>query len=233
MWGKRSMAETWVDILVPMLGRAWAIDRLVDDVIATYEPGYRYHLWFIVSESDTEVLEAAHNSGEDFVVVRHAPGPGDYARKINAAFSGTDADWVLLGASDIHLHDGWAKNAIEMGDAYGVGVVGTNDLGNPTVLRGLHSTHPLVRRSYIDERGGGWDGPGVVYHEGYEHQYVDTELVTAAQARGQWVFCHESKVEHMHPYWHKAEMDSTYEIALARGAHDARLFRARSRAVAR
>lgn len=217
-----------VDVLVPMLGRAWAVEPLVDSVTQTQEEGVDLAVVFIASESDEEVVDTLHRSGEDFIVLPGEPEPGDYARKINVGYDATEGEWMLLGASDIRFHPGWAGYAIAMGDEYQAGVVGTNDLGNPTVKVGLHSTHPLVRRTYIQEQGGGWDGPGVVYHEGYFHQYVDTELVTAAQARGQWAFCHDAQVEHLHPFWGKGKRDATYARGLAASAADARLFRSRA-----
>jgi len=221
-----------VDILIPMLGRATAIERLVGDVMSSYDREIDYRLLFLASESDRAVVNELHHSGEEFVVLPDEPQPGDYARKINTGFDVTDAEWLLLGASDIHLHEGWASAALEVGDMMEVGVVGTNDLGNPTVMKGGHSTHAVVRRDYIERFGGGWDGPGVVYHEGYAHQYCDTELVTCAQARGQWAFAHDSKVEHLHPYWRKGQMDDTYKRGLATSREDAALFQERSRALA-
>ena len=218
-----------VDILIPMLGRPEQIEPLSLSVLKTQEDGLTYNLVFIASESDTEVVDTLHRSGEDFIVLPGEPEPGDYARKINTGYDATEGEWLLLGASDLRFYPGWASSAIDLGDEYDAGVVGTNDLGNPTVKQGLHSTHPLVRRSYIEQWGGGWDGPGIVYHEGYTHQYVDTELVTAAQARGRWVFCHDSWVEHLHPLWKKGEMDDTYRRGQRGSTQDARRFRERSR----
>lgn len=216
-------------MIIPMLGRAESVEPLLDSLLKE-EPDIRIEPVFVVSPEDHEVREAADATGFNFIVMGEACQPGDFARKTNAAFEVTEGEWVFLGASDLRFHPGWAREAIVAGgDEFGV--VGTDDMGNPTVMRGLHSTHSLVRRSYIDEFGGGWDGPGVVYHEGYFHQYVDTELVTAAQARGRWVFAHRSKVEHLHPFWKKGEMDSTYKRALQHpeGRRDAMLFRQRSR----
>jgi hypothetical protein len=63
-----------------------------------------------------------------------------------------------------------------------------------------------------------------VVHEGYSHQWVDTELVETAMARGQWAFAKDSHVEHLHPFWHKGEMDATYEKALSTTRFDHRLY---------
>ena len=106
------------------------------------------------------------------------------------------------------------------------GVIGTNDLGNATVMRGLHSTHPFVRRSYVEERGT-IDEPGKCVHEGYSHQWVDTELIDTAKRRGQWAFAKHSHVEHMHPFWKKGTMDATYEQALSTSKEDYALYQER------
>jgi hypothetical protein len=67
----------------------------------------------------------------------------------------------------------------------------------------------LIRRSYIDEVGASWDGPGIVCHE-YGHQFVDDEIVAAARQRGVWQMALGSIVEHLHPYWNKADDDDIY-----------------------
>jgi hypothetical protein len=102
-------------------------------------------------------------------------------------------------------------------------VIGTNDLGNPTVMAGKHSTHPLVARWYADEHGT-VDGPGRVVTEAYGHQWTDTELVQTAMSRGAWVFAADSHVRHAHPFWTKGPMDATYEKGMASSREDQRLF---------
>lgn len=214
-----------------MLGRPDSAERLAQNLVDVLSDQHTARITFIANESDEEVVRRLHYMPEDFIVLPGEPQPGDYARKINIGFEATSGDWVLLGASDIKLHECWDVCAVEIGEQYQAGVVGTNDMGNPTVQAGNHSTHPFVHRKYIEDWGGGWDGPGVVYHEGYFHQYVDTELVTVAQQRGMWVFAHGSNVEHLHPFWKKGEHDATYERGLGHSGRDAQLFRRRAAGV--
>lgn len=222
------LGPTSVDVIVPMLGRPHHVEAIVTSLIDSADPDVPFNLVFVVSKSDREVVAAVREAREEAVTVPWKPGPGDFAKKTNLAFrEATYSPWVLLGASDLRFHPGWARAAVKVGLEANAGVVGTDDMGNPTVRRGLHSTHPVVNREYIDTVGGGWDGPGVVYHEGYRHQWVDTELVTAARQRGRWAFAHDSKVEHLHFLWGKSERDSTYDKALADGAYDAALFKSR------
>lgn len=117
---------------------------------------------------------------------------------------------------------------MEVAEATGAGVIGTNDLGNPRVLAGRHSTHPLVSRRYANEMGT-LDGPGQVVAEVYDHQYCDDELVLTAQRRAEWAFAREAVVEHLHPFFGKAEMDATYDKAIAKTADDRATFMRRRR----
>jgi hypothetical protein len=175
-------------------------------------------------------------SGQDGrVVTRIVPweaGHADWAKKINAGFEETTEDFLLLGATDLRFHPGWDANALRVAKHTGAGVIGTNDLGNVTVMRGKHSTHPLVRRAYI-EQFGTVDEPGKVVHEGYQHQWVDTELVQTAMARGQWAFAKDSHVEHLHFMWRKSKRDATYDKALSTSREDHHYFSQRKRLIDR
>lgn len=165
-------------------------------------------------------------TGEDFIIVDWEPGPGDFACKHNLAFQHTQAPYVLLGADDLEFRPGWDERVIAVAASSRAGVIGTDDDANPLVKRGRHATHAVVSRDYIDTWGGTFlDGPGVVYHEGYQHQYVDTELVEAARQRGEWVFAHGAVVAHHHPIYDRSvPMDATYQKALADAHADKALY---------
>ena len=150
-----------------------------------------------------------------------------FACKVNAGFKKADTPWVFICGDDVKFHPGWLDKAQHVAEIQGVGVVGTNDLGNPRVMLGEHATHILIRRSYIDEQGASWDGPGVVCHEGYRHWYVDDEIVTVAKMRGEWAMALGSFVEHLHPIWEKGEQDATYELGQSFAKLDERHFKSR------
>lgn len=214
-----------IDVLVPVLGRPHHVTQMA----LTLDKGDG-ELLFLCSPEDGEGLEAAHATGARVVVMEWEAGPGDYARKINRGYALTSAPYVFQAATDLLFHPGWAEAALQVAERSGAGVVGTNDLANPMVMRGRHSTHSLVRRQYVEEEGGGWDGPGVLLHEGYDHQYVDNELVVAAMQRGRWAFARNSVVQHLHPvFGHGDRNDPTYVKAMRAGVEDGRLYRDRER----
>lgn len=220
-----------VAILVPVLGRPQALHPLVESVVSS--TSVPWHLYFLCSPGDEEaedvclVLEEQDDRITVWTVEWEA-GFADWARKINYGYEETDEPWLLLGATDLRFHPGWDHAAFAVAEETGAGVVGTNDLGNRTVMRGLHSTHPLVRRSYADEQGT-IDETGKVLHEGYAHQWVDTELVQTAMMRDEWAFAADSHVEHLHPFWRKSKNDATYDKALSTSREDHRYYSQRER----
>lgn len=195
-------------VLIPVLGRPHRIEPLLASIAeATPEP---HRILFLCSPGDEVVHAVIDTHGVDRLTIPDEPGPGDYARKINAGFRATTEPFVFLGADDLMFHAGWLSAAIRCVRA-GTGVVGTQDLANPRVLRGEHSTHSLVMRTYVDGFGT-IDEPGKILHEGYWHELVDDELVETAKHRGAWTFAAMSIVEHLHPMVGKAPTDAMYDM---------------------
>lgn len=210
-----------IDILVPVLGRPQNVKPLLESIAITE---CEHRVFFICSPSDKEQIKACRRSKAQTLVCEWEPGPGDFAKKINWAFPQTDAPWVFQAADDLNFHWGWDIFALRIAKQRSAGVIGTNDLGNPLVRRGGHSTHTLIRRSYIDEYGGTYDDTGLVFCELYDHQYCDNEFVQTAIRRGQWAFAKRSIVEHLHPHWGKSPSDATYEKATRATIADGQLY---------
>jgi hypothetical protein len=208
-------------VLVPMLGRAQTMAPLRDSLHDT-APGA--DLLWIVTDGDTEVLAGV--GSDDLVLVVPQRKRGDYAHKINRASSATDHRLLFLGGCDIRFHPGWI-DACRARLADGALVVGTNDLGNPATATGQLSTHTLVDRRYLDL--GTADEPGVLLHEGYWHEYVDTEFVATAKARGVYAHAPDAVVEHLHPRWGKAPTDPLYAQARKRMTLGRAIYRRRRR----
>jgi glycosyltransferase involved in cell wall biosynthesis len=212
-----------ISILIPVLGRpesaAPVSTSIHEHTVVEHE------IVFLVSRGDHKQLSACKATGERVILVEWEAGAGDYARKMNRGYQQTDSEFMLLAADDLRFHSGWDKEVLHVAQVTQAAVIGTNDMGNPEVVRKqLFSTHPLVRRSYIDEQGGSADGPGVLCHEGYDHNFVDRELWDVAESRQLTAFAADAKVEHLHPHWGKGKLDRTYKKGLAEFHDDQRLY---------
>lgn len=212
-----------ISILIPVLGRPGRAQLVVDSIRAS--SSREYEIVFLCSPDDGEQFHACCVTGEHTILVTWPCGSGDFARKINHGFHATSNEFILMAADDLHFHSGWDTALLRVAEQTGAGVIGSNDMGNPQVARKqAFATHPLIRRSYINELGGSADGPGYVLHEGYDHNFVDRELWDLAASRGQTAFALDARIEHLHPHWRKGQMDSTYEKGLAKFHDDQRLY---------
>lgn len=210
-------------VLVPVLGRPHRVAPLTESLRSTANAA----LLFLCSPGDDEQIASCKAVAWTCVVEWDA-GPGDYARKMNHGFKlGIEHGyrWVFLAADDLRFHEGWFDAARACNELTQACVVGTNDMGNATVMRGEHSTHSLVHASYAE--CGTIDDPAKLLHEGYDHNYVDTEFIATAMHRETFAFAADSRVEHLHPFWHKGRLDVTYKKGQARMQEDSRLFESR------
>lgn len=197
-----------LSILIPVLRRPQNIHPLVESIMGS--TGIPFNLLFIVSPGDHQEIAELDNQKLAYLIMGNTyENKGDYARKLNQGFRVVESDWYFLGADDLKFHPGWFDSAMETYNKTQACVIGTNDMGNPTVMQGQHSTHSLVLREYVLECGT-IDQPGRVLHEEYPHEFVDLEFVETAKWRGAWAFSQSSVVEHLHPNWGKSPMDELY-----------------------
>ncbi len=210
-----------LDILIPVLGRPQRVKSLFQNIVETTDVPYR--LLFLCSTEDREEIEAIEEVGAEFSTLRAPPANGQYAKKINLGYRQTANPWLALLADDVVFHPGWASTAMHVAQER-FSVVALNDMANSFVRNGMLATHALVRRTYVDEQGCSLDGPGVIYHEGYSHNFVDCELSVIARHRGLFIFARRAVVQHKHPIWGKAERDQTYEYGLRDFDKDRTLF---------
>lgn len=210
-----------VAILIPVLARPHRVAPLLANIrSATPEP---HRVLFIADVDDLDEIAALGEGGAEWITVDQ---PRNYAGKINAGYRATSEPLLFMGADDLNFHRDWYSRALAwMGD--GIDVVGTNDICNPRVMTGAHSTHTLVKRSYVKKRGT-IDEYDKVLHEGYAHEYTDDEFVQTAMKRGVYAHAFDSIVEHLHPLVKKAEDDSTYRLGRSRTRESRRLFQQRS-----
>jgi glycosyltransferase involved in cell wall biosynthesis len=216
-----------IDILVPVLGRPQNVSPTLETIAEATSLSYR--VIFIATEGDSEEIAALRKAKADFLVHPEEAGQGNFAKKINWAYSQTTAPWLFQAADDLKFHYGWDIHAMRCHERTNAGVIGTNDLGNKLVMRGGHSTHTFFSRKYISRYGGTYDDTGIVFCELYDHQFCDNEFVQTAIRRGEWIFSKRSIVEHLHPVWGKGEFDPTYDKAFRYTTEDNRLYMKRMR----
>ena len=213
-------------ILVPVLNRPRNARRLVNNIEHACVTPQR--LLFICSPDDKAEIAACKRTGADVTVVDWVPGPADWAKKLEWGRALTTEPYMLLAADDLNFHRCWDQRASQVLAQMEIGVLGTQDGGNPLVQKGMHSTHPIVSRAYINAFGT-IDQKHLMLHQGYDHQYCDNELCETAMARGYWHFARDVYIEHLHPAWGKAAWDHTYRKGYAKANADFQLFQRRRR----
>ncbi len=216
------IADYTIVVLIPVLGRPDQVGAVASSLLGS-ERGIPCRPYFLISPHDLENVAAVSEIGADHTVVTWGSGPGDYAKKMNLGVRLTTEPWIFLGARDLRFHENWAQLALRAAERSGKRVIGTNDMANPLVKRGKHSTHTLVARSYIEELGT-IDERGKIVHEGYSHNWTDNELIETAMFRGEFVPAPTSRVEHLHPIFRKGENDAIYDLGQADYKADRELF---------
>jgi hypothetical protein len=215
-----------ITIGIPVLGRPERAASIVESIASSVHMIDLRPL-FILSPGDRDEAAAVKATGAESITVRWKPGPGDFARKHNRGIreSASVSEWYFTGADDLVFHRGWAEHALAVAIQSDACVIGTNDLGNARTVRGEHSTHSLVHRDYLE--CGTIDEEGLIFHEGYDHQFCDDELVQTARYRRTFAHATLAIVEHMHPDWSKGQTDATYAKGKARFHEDRALYQAR------
>lgn len=238
-------------IAIPILRRAHRVRPVVESIVAATPypasvPGL--DVVFAVTPDDDAVIAAIEAASAEFPGYVHhylmvpwpADGRGDYARKINAVFRSTDREWMLMGADDLEFEPGWVEAAMSAAGRdcppdVVPGVIGTNDLGNPRVLAGVHSTHSIVNVDWMRTVGvaGTRHGAGrraQALCEEYWHEGVDDELVAWAQYHKAFVMALDSRVRHRHPNWDASvPTDAMYAQQRERMRFGRRILNARRR----
>lgn len=205
-------------VIVPVLGRPHNVAPLVESLRSSTDDA---RLVFVVDADDDLEIDAIEAAGADMIVNRGESKT--FATKANLGYGQTTEPWLLFVGDDVQFHPGWLDAALAAaGDRFHL--VATNDMRNAAVMAGMHATHPMMRRSWIDTHGASWDGPGTVAHEGYRHWYVDNEWTTVARRAGVFTYAPNARVEHQHPIWGDVYWDATYLLGQVHAEDDQRLF---------
>lgn len=217
-------------VVVPVLARPHRVIPFLEALTAATPE--RHRVLFVASPGDTAEVTALEAAGVE-ALDPHRPADwsyvlfeGNYAAKVNAGARFTDEPLIFTGADDLEFTPGWLPAAAAVMDATDAGVVGTQDECNPRVIAGEHATHFLVARWYVDHHGTA-DEPGLIFHEGYPHEYVDNELIATAKARRSYAFADASVVRHLHPMNGGAPLDRLYRAAPRRMVAGRRVYASR------
>jgi glycosyltransferase involved in cell wall biosynthesis len=203
-----------LDVVVPVLWRPDRIRRVAEAIgRSTVTP---HRLTFLADEDDDATLEELQAAGLPHLVAPPVPrwGRATYGSKVNLAYRELSAPFLAVLADDVEPANAWDRHALEVFDRHpDAGVVGTNDLHNLRSIVGVTATHPVIRRSYVEEHDGATvDGTGPVMSEEYRHNYVDGELVYVARSRGAFRAAPRAILRHVH-YQNGAPDDATYRVA--------------------
>lgn len=194
-----------VAIIVPTLGRPDSLAPLVASLRGATPAVYRLCLVVDPDDEATHTALASLSAAPEVFVVEAA---GTYPAKTNAGAKATTEPLLVPTADDVVFHPGWYEAALPHFER-GAQVVGTSDL-TPATRNGKHTTMPILTRSYLEDPGAAYGETGVVFHEGYHHNFVETELWQLACHRGVAAFESRAVIEHRHPSWGTAEVDDTY-----------------------
>lgn len=213
-----------IDVIIPTLWRSARLHDLVANIHDTTVN--RHQVTFVVEDFDTEtiaLLDDWRDPGVRYVVNDRAPS---CLGAFNAAIPHIEYPYWFAGGDDIKFHAEWDTLCLGlMVDP--ILVVGTNDLFNSAVLNGRTATHFLVDSRFNEQGGTFEEEPGLVAHEGYHHDYFDTELCEVAKFRGQFAPCLDAVVEHMHHLARKNELDATYQRNREGAQKDGEIFQYR------
>lgn len=221
---------TTLAVVIPTFGRAGKLAAVTRNVLNSSQTPVS--LFFVVEQDDLEsIAETVRLSEEDRASGIINTRKRSYAGAANTAVRellGHGFDYFFLGADDLDFKPGWDTEVLKAAES-GALVIGTNDLHNPYVLAGTHATHIMVSRNFLTDPQYVYDPDmaGLVMFEGYDHNFVDTELVDAAKAAGVFVPCLTSVVEHLHPDWGGSPWDATYAKTRVHMQDDHALFRSR------
>jgi len=189
-----------IAVLIPTYKRQDRLKSIVDNFNLTTSRG---KLYFVITPEDTASKRKLDLLKQEYFVVA-----GEYCKAINIAFNLTNEPFVFCGADDIEFTVGWDEKLLY--SIKGVGVTGGIDDWIPS-KSGIHTSHPLVRRSYILEQGGALGYPGLVYNPEREHYHLDIELEQLAWSRGQITINQDCVIHHHHFVNNQATNDDTYK----------------------
>lgn len=200
-----------VGLFIPSLNRPHNLAKVLPRAKRTGAAVY-----CVVDEDDIESQRVC----ADLEVRYWTDRAGWFCQRIQFLFDNTDEEWFFTGSDDVVYPADMFDGMFQAADPSWK-VISPNDGHN------ANGTNYLIERSYVQEHGGHYGTPGLVYHQGYRHNWSDDELAEVAASRGVFGRTMGVLVESQHPVWGNAPDDATYQRARAKWADDEALFRRR------
>lgn len=208
------MSDLATTVLVPTLWRAGHIGPFLESLYANAGPVPVRPL-FLCDEDDAPTLVEVDRHGADHMVFPGMGGkPMSMVAKCNAAFAQVTTPYLFGASDDIRFLPGCLEACHEALTDPHVEVACVSDGIDLHLHDGELTGHCLVRCSYIRERSGTVDTPGVLMHPGYQHYYSDVEFWEVARSRGVYRSCFEARIDHPHPNNGTAKRDATHRLSL-------------------
>ncbi len=213
-------------VLIPTYKRPEKLKELVNNF---YLFSTQSKLYFIIDPSDkktiAELKSIQQKTKYDFEIFEVV---GEYVKAINLGVKLTKEPFVFCGADDILFTADWDLKLLKVMADETINVTGGIDDWTCS-KSGVHVSHPLIRRSYIDGIGSYWGGNEGVYFSGYKHYQCDIELEQLAWARNCFRLCKEVTIYHNHYVNHKVSDDETYKKSRLSLKDDSELYNKRAK----
>lgn len=217
-------------ILIPVLHRPHRVSLLMESHRSSFlsqkQASEKTQLLFLAQEGDKEEISELRRCEANYIVLDS--NRTRWSHKINDAVNRYVASFYWFAADDLAFRPDWygiwhrwmtSKFSSIDGNILNC-VIGSSDGTNPATVGGT-TTHPIVSRKYIESVG------SKPLHEGYHHNFVDTEFVAIAQKQEKYVHIPAVLAEHLHPVWGKSPIDDTYRLGSRHFEQDKALFNSR------
>jgi glycosyltransferase involved in cell wall biosynthesis len=194
-----------IAVLIPTYKRPSKLKELVENFFKYSKDS---SLYFIINLDDNEtVAELARLKNKfDFSIFNSEE---EYVGCINYGVKTTKEPFIFCGADDILFTKDWDLKLLKVMQDKSINVSGGIDDWTCS-KSGVHISHPLVRRSYIEGVGSYWGGNDGLYFNGYKHYQCDIELEQLAWFRNCFRLCKEVTIHHNHYINKKSVDDETY-----------------------
>jgi hypothetical protein len=192
-----------IDILIPTYKRPEKIRLLIENIKKTSTKATPL---FIIRPDDKETEKILINKKAKYLKTFL-----EYMGCINLGVKKTSKPFIFCGADDIEFTKDWDLKLLEVMKDEKIMVTGGID--DWTVSQsGVHTSHPLVRRTYLGQSY--WNATtNDLYCPEYNHYQGDIELEQLAHYKNVIKVCKDCIIHHNHYVNGKATEDTTYTVS--------------------